>query len=358
MNVSSFYAPGTKWYEIYKPPNPRKRPKPLVLNPTSHEVRYLSGNRSYDWQKRRPGTAGYYATLVQNARSGKASFLYKEEAIHSIDMVERALRNRLALKLRETPLNLGVALGEYKSTASTFAGACSKIIPLARAVKKFDFSKALRVLTGQTNRRHFDGAAAAADAWLGWSYGVRPILSDVHQSVNLLKKKSEENAVPYEVISARESFPIRALLSTKDGHRRIDGTIAARGKIYFSIDNPLTRQLQSLGLTNPLSIGWELIPFSFVIDWMVPIGDFIQAVEPPRGVSFSTGWMSVHVRGSSSQLLKWADGTETSYSTQEYYRKRSRMGQFPKYTFTVPDLSLTKSKAASALALMIQSMKR
>jgi hypothetical protein len=35
------------------------------------------------------------------------------------------------------------------------------------------------------------------------------------------------------------------------------------------------------GLKDPLSVAWELLPYSFVADWFIPIGDFLQA----RGLS-------------------------------------------------------------------------
>lgn len=34
--------------------------------------------------------------------------------------------------------------------------------------------------------------------------------------------------------------------------------------------------LQILGFNNPLRTIWELTPFSFVIDWFIPIGDFLE----------------------------------------------------------------------------------
>jgi hypothetical protein len=33
---------------------------------------------------------------------------------------------------------------------------------------------------------------------------------------------------------------------------------------------------RSLGLTDPLSIAWELIPYSFVVDWFIPIGSYLE----------------------------------------------------------------------------------
>jgi hypothetical protein len=34
---------------------------------------------------------------------------------------------------------------------------------------------------------------------------------------------------------------------------------------------------RSLGLVNPLEIAWEVVPYSFVVDWFLPVGSYIAA---------------------------------------------------------------------------------
>jgi len=38
-----------------------------------------------------------------------------------------------------------------------------------------------------------------------------------------------------------------------------------------------------LGITNPLLIGWELVPFSFVVDWFLPVGNWLESVDAMLG---------------------------------------------------------------------------
>lgn len=47
--------------------------------------------------------------------------------------------------------------------------------------------------------------------------------------------------------------------------------------------------LSNLGLTNPVTIAWELAPFSFVVDWLVPIGSFISQFDSSIGFAFEGG---------------------------------------------------------------------
>jgi hypothetical protein len=41
---------------------------------------------------------------------------------------------------------------------------------------------------------------------------------------------------------------------------------------------------QILGLNVPFQIAWDLIPFSFVVDWFFPVRDLIQKAEPRRAL--------------------------------------------------------------------------
>jgi len=38
-------------------------------------------------------------------------------------------------------------------------------------------------------------------------------------------------------------------------------------------------------LTNPALVAWELVPFSFVADWFVPIGSWLTAIAPLIGIT-------------------------------------------------------------------------
>ncbi len=43
-----------------------------------------------------------------------------------------------------------------------------------------------------------------------------------------------------------------------------------------TISNPNLYLANNLGLANPAIVVWELIPFSFVVDWFVTVGQFLE----------------------------------------------------------------------------------
>lgn len=56
---------------------------------------------------------------------------------------------------------------------------------------------------------------------------------------------------------------------------------------YTRIDalpaNETLISLASSGVTNPLLVAWELVPFSFVVDWAIPVGAWLESLDAMLG---------------------------------------------------------------------------
>jgi hypothetical protein len=90
--------------------------------------------------------------------------------------------------------------------------------------------------------------------------------------------------------------------------------------------------LSNLGLINPLSVAWEVVPFSFVIDWFIPVNKWLNSLTADAGLELldlsetikvsSVGKMVYHPKilnssGSAvDSLLFEQDYTEQSFLRQ------------------------------------------
>jgi hypothetical protein len=62
--------------------------------------------------------------------------------------------------------------------------------------------------------------------------------------------------------------------------------------LVYKLLSPVLAEMSSLGLINPAEIVWELLPYSFVVDWFVPVSAWLSALTADVGFSFLTGGYS------------------------------------------------------------------
>lgn len=300
---------------------------------------------------------GFYQLTVGGSRSGSWD---------SRSRVHQIVSNKLNQATRDSPIDLGVSLGEYRETAGLVAGAMKKTFDAYKALKRHNFSDALKVVTGRRNKHYTDAAKAAADAWLGYTYGVKPLMNDVYGAMERLQ--SDKDILDIHVVRASHRTRVSGTAQLNGGqyHGLVEGSMRGKGKYTFYVENPLLFTLDQIGVINPLSLGWELIPLSFVVDWFIPIGGFLRGVVPPPGIHSVSGYTYVKAQGLCKEFTDmppgyggWvpAPGWKTGATSKEFMKDRKVFSGFPSYHLMVPDLSLNKSQIMSGLSLLTQLLK-
>jgi len=137
-----------------------------------------------------------------------------------------------------------------------------------------------------------------ANEWLKFRYGVLPLMSDIQAVLRELGGK-------YGVVrrSSRASATLRKVstttFSTTAGggwsctqfqRRESEATIRA-----VSLDEYRTSMAVELGFHHSQlpSTAWDLIPYSFVVDWFINVGDYLNAITPRLDVNHLGGCVTV-----------------------------------------------------------------
>jgi hypothetical protein len=75
-------------------------------------------------------------------------------------------------------------------------------------------------------------------------------------------------------------------VKTSDQNRLVTRVNARiNGVARYKISDPTMKQVSQFGITNPLLLAWELIPYSFVVDWLFPVGRFLSSLDALNGIS-------------------------------------------------------------------------
>lgn len=200
----------------------------------------------------------------------------------------------------------------------------------------------------------------SAGLWLELQYGWKPLVSDIRF---LLANRID---VPPPAISAvrhleefgRLPLALGNLTSTPHIHS-VSGEIRSGCHVRLDalVTNPGLATLDSLSLVNPFSLGWELLPFSFVIDWLIPIGNAIKALTAscgltPRGQSVTLYTvMNMDVIWTQYPWNGVGDPIHGRVESLSTYRKANTGFSSPRLYIKSPFTSATR--AVTALALLI-----
>lgn len=131
-----------------------------------------------------------------------------------------------------------------------------------------------------------DQADTLANLWLALRYGVRPLVSSVDDTLKQLQKqletgKSQRTTTRTAGTLARNTYEV---LTHYDGtytnyiSRKVNETHHVRAMSLDEMTWTLPMKL-GLGSKDLITLPWELIPFSFVADWFVNVGDYLGAVS-------------------------------------------------------------------------------
>lgn len=156
-------------------------------------------------------------------------------------------------------------------------------------------AEALAQVAGRGASRH------VADGWLQFQYGWKPLFGDLYGAavestnvvLNLLKKvRGYSSRSLWDQVSEPGLFA--------DGVFKVKRNMSGKASCTIQCEIELPGfSWDRFSSLNPSSLAWEVIPYSFVIDWVVNIGQFLRAFETActYNARFKSGFVSELYRG-------------------------------------------------------------
>lgn len=209
---------------------------------------------------------------------------------------------------------------------------------------------------------------------LSVQYGIRPLISDIVGAAELYAQKM--------TAEVRNTFRVTKTIKVDERSKgyyldpygygtsltylSVQGQVKVNIACTFSSGNDVVHTAKQLGITNPLLVAWELLPWSFVIDWFIPIGNYLSSLDATVGLQFTDGYQGVKtdlVR-QTDQVFTAAGGygpyvkTGTSRSSISKRKfKRTILSSFPSPRLPEFKNPLSIEHALNAIALLAQFKK-
>jgi len=226
--------------------------------------------------------------------------------------------------------------------------------PKSKRYRYYRDIRSRKVVTLRTRSRDF------GNNFLEFHFGWEPLVKDTYNAIRIVCGDDVSLSLPL-ISRATVSFkdPAPGLTLGSLGYQAI-GSASALIRAQVRLDNPSGRLFDRLGLTNPAVVLWELIPFSFVVDWFVNVNDVLSSFTDFQGVTLVNPSTTNHVRGVNVKWYRasWT-GVDKIMPIQNYYghyTTRTLSISGPSLKVTLPD-RLSVLRGLTAASLLTQTLK-
>lgn len=284
--------------------------------------------------------------------------------------VEQA-RNKALARLREKSeseidANLAQDFAQIGQMTRLLGTNVSRITKSIRSLRSGNIPGAINALTAGRTRdsRIRKGKPSRtkdlAENWLELQYGWKPLLHDIYGVTKALSNLQLGDPFVQSVTSSARAE--RDLTTKFSSHiSAIPANIGVRFDraetrckitLRWRISSPLKAFMAQTGFTNPVNLVWEILPFSFVVDWFLPIGPYLEALSAWDGLTFIDGsqtqftrtWMDSSVDYSGVSLV---NSTVYQEMHQRLCRNTIELNRVKLITWPNPSLPSFKNGLAS-----------
>lgn len=262
---------------------------------------------------------------------------------------------KLLGKLRESivgvDFNPAVFLAEGRQALRMIFESATRVGYALHAARKGNWKAAADALVGGTHRQKL--AQKTANNWLELQYGWLPLLKDAHDGAEFL---AHLTSAPFQTtVTVTRTKMSDATAS----HLRFLGK---ESKHSVKI-RALLKEVDIIGLSglsDPAEVLWEKLPYSFVADWFIPIGNYLAArglAQSLKGTFVRTEYKRLRVRGKNAKSIYpyfLIRDSAYAYTMVSVVRTVSTSLSVPLPTVKPLNKALTWRHAENAVALVTQ----
>lgn len=249
----------------------------------------------------------------------------------------------------------------------------------ARALKKHAQRrpKVPREIQHMKHQELRDLHSCLSSTWLEYRYAAMPLILSAQEAAKALAERTKRSIHLYRGFSRNFGEWQKVgggTLSPYGANLKLAYDVYERHTVAYScglyarnhVNARAVRTSQKVGmhLYNLPGIAWELTTLSFVVDWFIGLGDFLNTLAPPDGYDFLSGWTTEIVE-TERLITNWRVTNASNYWKPprvfvDDYRYTWRIlhrkpGVPDKPGFPLLRLGLSWKRALDAFALFVKS---
>lgn len=289
------------------------------------------------------------------------NYAFQRRLYHKTDFAlayNKALAKARSRVWGDVQASLAVDILEGRETAKMLSDKARDLANAALRARRGDWGGVAKVL-GVNKPKGFNKHEDFASRWLAFRYGWTPLVNSIWDMCKVL-----DSAIPKgSIFATGRASEVREFVNQNAGSaRRYDSTVTFHATVKVKVDvrDPYVARLKQLGLTNPLSWAWEVITLSFVVDWFVGVGAYLDGFDAMTGLDCTEynetlGIIESGKQYFSSPIAGYPAGTILR-TYEAKHKSRSLTAKFPLPKFTW-GTGINALRAADSLALAANLLK-
>ncbi len=351
-----------------------RRKKPVGFKPPTYYQRHSLEGDVFGYSN----VYAYYYNPVYDAWAeyqGGATYPWTDVSTQlSVpnDVVNRAIL-QARLNLKDQKVNLSQAFVERRQVVNLVTDTARRLASAVKDLKRGKLPKSLGKLKSVSK-----SLKTAGQMWLELQYGWKPLLMDNKGAMEALVDSDMKDTARYGANVHGRASDVTDYVDDRDGffidggcpchyYCNVNTRYSAKVNLSYVMDSAPLVQAAALGLTNPLELAWEELPYSFVADWFYPIGNYLRALDAEVGWTFRAGSIGEVVDSKARMVLspnrdKANDGGKTTRVFGRATSRRRFYDRHPLSVSPVPELIKPRNPwsalhASEAIALLAGSIK-
>jgi hypothetical protein len=207
--------------------------------------------------------------------------------------VENLSYERLRAKIYDR-VAAGVDFAEHRQAIGMIVSTATTLLNTYLAVRQGRFGDAAKALRMKFLPKRVSKFKSAGNNWLEFHFGWEPLIGDMYDAIKVIADPVKS----YSLERGRATIRGFKQTAAVDYGSVIEswtanGSLSVTQGVRLKFASPgASHTLDQWGINNPLVIAWELVPFSFVVDWFVNVGDFLQSQTDFTGLTLESVFRS------------------------------------------------------------------